>query len=126
MRIAIPVSDGLVETIFSSATTLAVIDLRGGKREYSEFPVTAQSLKERAQELSALGVDVVLCFEISHALKSMIAARGIDVHTHLSGKADKVFEDFIGQRQHKSRPGESRRGALIAKVTHAAAAPVEY
>ena len=121
MRIAIPVSDGLVETVFSSSTTLVVIDLRGGRSEYSEFPVTAQSLKERAQELSALGVDVVLCAEMCHSLKSMITARGIDVHTGLSGPADEVFENFIGQRRNESRSGERGREALAPKVTHAAA-----
>jgi len=122
MRIAIPVSDGLVETVFSSATTLVVIDFRGGRTEYSELPITAQTLKERTQELSALGVDVVLCFEISHALKSMIEAQGIDVHTHLSGKVDKVFDDFIDQHRNESRPQESLRESLAVKVTHAAAA----
>lgn len=121
MRIAIPVSDGLVETVFSNATRLVMIDYRGGRGEYSEFPVTAQSLKERAEELSAFGVDVVLCAEMCHSLKSMITARGIDVHMGLSGSADEVFEDFIGQRRNESRPQESRRETLIARVAHAAA-----
>ena len=122
MRIAIPVTDGLVETVFSNATTLVVIDFRGGRGEYSEFPVTAQSLKERAQELSAFGVDVVLCAEICHSLKSMITARGIDVHTGLSGPADEVFENFIGRRRNESRPRGSRRQGLAEKVTHTATA----
>jgi predicted Fe-Mo cluster-binding NifX family protein len=122
MKVAIPVSDGLVETVFSSATTLVVIDFRGGRGEYSEFPIMAQSLKERAQELSAFGVDVVLCAEICHSLKSMISARGIDVHTGLSGPPDEVFDDFIGRRRNESRPRESRLETLIAKVAHAAAA----
>jgi len=122
MRIAIPVTDGLVEMVFSNATTLVVIDFRGGRGEYSNFPVTARSLKGRAQELSAFGVDVVLCTEICHSLKSMITAQGTDVHTGLSGPANEVFEDFIGQRQNESRPRESRRRAVVAKVTQAAAA----
>ena len=122
MRIAIPVTDGLVDTVFSSATTLLVIDVRGGKGESSEFPVTAQSLKERAQELSAFGVDVVLCAEICHSLRSMIAARGIDVYTGLSGPADEVFEDFVGLHQNESRPQENRRETLAEEVTHTAAA----
>ena len=122
MKVAIPVSDGLVETVFSNATTLVVIDFRGGRGEYSEFPMTAQSLKERAQELSAFGVDVVLCAEMCHSLKSMITARGIDVHTGLSGPTDEVFEDFIGRRRNESQPQKSRREALIARATHAAAA----
>ncbi len=122
MRIAIPVTDGLVETVFSNATTLVVIDFRGGRGEYSELPVTVQSLKERAQELSALGVDVVLCAGICHSLKSMITARGIDLHTGLSGPADEVFENFIGRRRNESQPQESRRRAVVAKVTQAAAA----
>jgi len=122
MKVAIPVSDGLVEAVFSNATTLVVIDFRGGRGEYLEFPVTAQSLKERAQELSAFGVDVVLCAEICHSLKSMIAARGIDVLTGLSGPADEVFEDFIGRRRNESRPQENRRETLAEKVTHTATA----
>jgi len=122
MRIAIPVSDGLVETIFSNATTLLVIDLRGGKGGFSEFPVTTQSLKELAQELSTFGVDVVLCAEMCHSLKSMITARGIDVLTGLSGPADEVFEDFIGRRRNESQPQENRRETLIARATHAAVA----
>ena len=122
MKVAIPVSDGLVEPVFSNATTLLVIDLRGGKGGFSEFPVTTQSLKELAQELSAFGVDVVLCAEMCHSLKSMITARGIDVHTGLSGPADEVFESFIGQGRNESRPQKSRREALIARATHAAAA----
>ncbi len=122
MRIAIPVTDGLVETVFSNATTLVVIDFRGGRGEYSELPVTAQSLKERVQELSAFGVDVVLCAEICHSLKSMITARGIDVHTGLSGPADEVFEDFIGRRRNESRPRGNRRETLIARMAHASAA----
>ncbi len=122
MKVAIPVSDGLVETVFSNATTLVVIDFRGGRGEYSEFPMTAQSLKERAQELSAFGVDVVLCAEMCHSLKSMITARGIDVHTGLSGPTDEVFEDFIGRRRNESRPRGNRREALIEKVTHTATA----
>ena len=122
MRVAIPVSDGLVETVFDNATSLLVIDFRGGGRGASEVPVTARSLKERAQELSAFGVDVLLCGEISYALKSMITARRIDVHTHLSGKADEVIEDFIGRHCSESRPGGRGREALIAKVTRAAAA----
>ena len=122
MKVAIPVSDGLVETVFSNATTLVVIDFRGGRGEYSELPVTAQSLKERAQELSAFGVDVVLCAEICHSLKSMITARGIDVHTGLSGPADEVFEDFVGRRRNESRSQESRRETPAEKVTHTATA----
>jgi len=122
MKVAIPVSDGLVETVFSNATTLVVIDFRGGRDEYSEFPMTAQSLKERAQELSAFGVDVVLCAEMCHSLKSMITARGIDVHTGLSGPTDEVFEDFIGRRRNESRPQESRRQGVTEKVTHTATA----
>ena len=76
MRVAIPLSDdGRVERVFDGATTLMVIDLRGGDRgEYFETPMRNRSMKERARELSAMGVDVLLCNEISHALESLIAS----------------------------------------------------
>ena len=105
MRVAIPISDGWVERVFDSATKLMVIDLRGGGRcEFFETPVTIRSLKERALELSAIGVDVLLCDEISHALESMIRATGIVVHTHHSGRADEVAESFISRDVDQGRP----------------------
>ncbi len=105
MRVAIPVSDGLVERVFDNSTMLMVIDFRGdGRGEFFETPVTIRSLKERALELSAIGVDVLLCDEISHALESMIRAMGIVVQTNHSGRADEVAEAFIGQKTDEVLP----------------------
>ena len=110
MRVAIPVSDGLVERVFDNATMLMVIDFRGGDRvEFFETPVTNRSLRERARELSAIGVDVLLCDEISHALESMIRAAGIVVHTHRSGRADEVAESFVDQSLDEARPSHYPR-----------------
>ena len=105
MRVAIPVSDGLVERVFDNAAMLMVIDFRGGGRgEFFETPVTIRSLKERALELSAMGVDVLLCDEISHSLESMIRATGIAVYTQRSGRADEVAESFISRDVDQGRP----------------------
>ena len=105
MRVAIPISDGWVERVFDSATMLMVVDLRGsGRGEFFETPVTIRSLKERALELSAMGVNVLLCDEISHALESMISAVGIVVHTHRSGRTDEVIDSFINRRLNEARP----------------------
>jgi predicted Fe-Mo cluster-binding NifX family protein len=113
MRVAIPISDGWVERVFDSATMLMVIDLRGGGRgEFFETPVTIRSLKERVLELSAIGVDVLLCDEISHALESMIRAAGIMVHTHRSGRADEVAESFIDRHLNEARPSHYPRPVL--------------
>ena len=116
MRVAIPLSDdGRVERVFDGATTLMVIDLRGGDRgEYFETPMRNRSMKERARELSAMGVDVLLCNEISHALESLIASRGIKVHTHRFGRVDEVIEAFIDRRHEGKLAWGNRPPTLVA------------
>ncbi len=98
MRVAIPVSDHWVTPVFDNTTSILIVDLNvNGCAEYFETPVRNWSQRERAEELSGSGVDVVLCDRISHALASMILARGIDVVPHVTGNVDEVLEMYRDQ-----------------------------
>jgi predicted Fe-Mo cluster-binding NifX family protein len=95
MRVAIPLSDGLVAPILDNADSLLIVDLGNrGPPEYLDTFVTHSSIRERADELASIGVDVVVCDQVSHALENMILAHGIHVLSHVTGKADEALETF--------------------------------
>jgi predicted Fe-Mo cluster-binding NifX family protein len=104
MRVAMPISDRRVARTFDSAPSLLVVDVNsGGRIEFFETPARFRSLRERAKELAAFGVDVVLCDGISHALESMILSRGIEVLQHVSGNVDEVLDTYREQTRHDPR-----------------------
>ena len=115
MRVAIPVSDGRVERVFDSATALMVIDLRdGGRGNYFETPLRIRSMRNRARELAAMRVDVLLCMEISHALESLITAYGIDVQSQNAGTVDEVIEAFVDQHPFRRHSSDDQSPVLVA------------
>ena len=115
MRVAIPESDGRVERVFDSATTLMVIDLRdGGRGNYFETPLRIRSMRNRARELSAMRVDVLLCNEISHALESLVASYGIDVQSQNAGMVDEVIQALVERHQSRPRPSDHESPVLVA------------
>jgi predicted Fe-Mo cluster-binding NifX family protein len=115
MRVAIPVSDGRVERVFDSATALMVVDLRNGNRgNYFETPLRIRSMRNRAREIAAMRVDVLLCHEISHALESLITAYGIEVRSQNPGMVDEVIQAFVDRQQPGRRPPDDESPALVA------------
>jgi predicted Fe-Mo cluster-binding NifX family protein len=104
MRVAIPLSDRWVAPILDNATAILVVDLDGGGRAgYFETPLRSWTLRERAEELAAYGVEVVLCDRVSHALANMILARGMEMVQHVSGNVDEVLEAHRGPHQRDPR-----------------------
>ena len=105
MRVAIPLSDGLVAPILDNAGSLLIVDLgNGGRPEYLETFVTNSSIRERADELASFGVDVVLCDQVSHALESMILAHGMDVLSHVTGNVDEVLDAYRDHNRTRPSP----------------------
>lgn len=47
--------------------------------------------------------EVVLCDEISHALESMILARGIEIVQRVTGNVDEVLDTYREQKRHDHR-----------------------
>ena len=101
MRVAIPISDRRVAPVVDCAPSFLVVDLKGrGRIEFFETPFRSWSQRERAEELAAYAVEVVLCDRISHALGKMILARGMAVVEHVSGNVDEVLDTY---RERKKR-----------------------
>lgn len=115
MRVAIPVSDGRVERVLDCATSLVVLDLRDEDRgTYFETAIRSRSMRDRAREFAAMGIDVLLCNEISHALESLIRGGGIEVRGHHSGTVDDVIEAFVVGCLAGGRPWIDRSPAQVA------------
>jgi predicted Fe-Mo cluster-binding NifX family protein len=115
MRVAIPVSDDRVERVFESATALMVIDLRdGGRGNYFETPLRIRLMRNRARELAAMRVDVLLCHEISHALESLITAHGIEVQSQNAGKVDDVIQAFADRHRFRRASSNDHSPVLVA------------
>ena len=111
MRVAIPLADRWVARILDSAEMLLVVDLRrGGRWECFQIPFQCRSLDEGAERLALMGVETVVCDELSRELESMILTRGIAVLCHVTGNADEVLEGLDEQpgRTSVARPRGSR------------------
>jgi predicted Fe-Mo cluster-binding NifX family protein len=112
MRVAIPVSDGRVDRVLDCATGFIVLDLRDeGRSHYFATSIGSRSMRDRARELVAMGINVVLCNEVSHSFESLIRRSGIEICTHHSGTVDDVIEAFVVGCFAGDRPYDSRRPA---------------
>lgn len=96
MKIAIPVWDDYVSSVFDFAHRLLLVDIENGSEiSRSEVSLKVESLPERAAKLKGLGVGVLVCGAISRALANMIAASGIQVLPFVTGRVDEVLQAYL-------------------------------
>jgi len=96
MKIAIPVWNGFVSSVFDFAHRLLLVDIENGKEvNRSEVDLKAESLLQRAGSLKNLGVDVLICGAISRALADMIAASGIQVLPFVTGRVAEILRGYL-------------------------------
>lgn len=117
MRIAIPIWNDSVSSVFDFAHELAVIDAEGQQEvSRSQIELRAQPMQQRVQELLGLGVHVLICGAISQPLASMLATSNIEVIPFVSGILDQVLDAYFNGRlsepqflQPGCRPGARKR-----------------
>ena len=99
MKIAIPVWNGYVSTVFDFAHRLLLVDIQDGcETGRSEISLSQESIPERAGRLRSLRVDVLICGAISRPLAYMIMASEIRVLSYVSGRVDEVLEAYTTGR----------------------------
>jgi predicted Fe-Mo cluster-binding NifX family protein len=99
MKIAIPVWNGFVSSVFDFAHKLLLVDIKNGREiNRSEVDLKAESLLQRAGNLKNLGVDVLICGAVSRALADMIAASGIQVLPFVTGRVAEVLQGYLTGR----------------------------
>ena len=104
MKIAIPVWNGFVSSVFDFAHKLLLVEIQNGRElSRSEVPLQAESLPQRAGKLKQLPVDVIICGAISQPLMYMLTASGIKVLPYVTGRVDEILQAYItgrlGQQQ---------------------------
>jgi predicted Fe-Mo cluster-binding NifX family protein len=95
-KIAVPIWNGRVSSVFDFAETLQLITLKQD-RELSrqELDLTGKGDLERSNCLIAAGPDVLLCGAISRGLDDRLTGAGINVVSLVCGSVDQVIEAYL-------------------------------
>ncbi len=95
MKVALPVWQGQVSSVFDFAHKLLVMELKnGGETDRQEIVLVEQSGPERAAMLKQLGVGVLICGAISRPLAEMINGSGIQVLPFVKGSAEQIINAY--------------------------------
>ena len=99
MKIAIPVWNGFVSSVFDFAHKLLLMDIENG-HELNQLEVTLipESVPQRASRLKSLGVDVLVCGAISRPLMYMLTGSGIEVLPYVTGRIDELLQAYMTGR----------------------------
>lgn len=96
MRIAIPVWNDCVSSVFDFAHKLLLIEIQNSfETKRSEISLNPELISQRATRLKTLGVDVLICGAISRSLASLVAASGIEVLPYVLGPADEILKAYL-------------------------------
>ena len=104
MKIAIPIRNRFVSSVFDFAHQLLVIDVEDKKEICrSQIQLNQKAIQQRASRLVELNVNVLICGGISGPLASMLMASNIEVIPFVTGTVDEVlnayFDDYLTEPQ---------------------------
>ena len=95
MKVALPVWQGQVSSVFDFAHKLLVIGLENGEeKDRREIVLVEQSSPERAAMLKQLGVGVLICGAISRPLAEMVNGSGIQVLPFVKGSTEQIINAY--------------------------------
>ncbi len=86
--------------VFDVAPDLLLVELDDGGARARRRPATLSRAYPwaRADELRALGVDVLLCGAVSRSCELALVARGVDVRGFLCGAVEDVLAAYVAGR----------------------------
>ncbi|OHB60091.1 MAG: hypothetical protein A2Y12_09090 [Planctomycetes bacterium GWF2_42_9] len=95
MKVAIPICQDNVSTVFDFAEKLLLVELENGaEKSRNEVFLGEQSVPERAAILRRLGVSVIICGAISKSLTYTISGSGIDVLPFVTGSTEQILAAY--------------------------------
>ena len=99
MKIALPVWNGSISSVFDFAHYLLVVDLEG-KQEINrwQIPLEQQAIPQRVNQLVSSGIEVIICGAISRPLAATLTASNVEVIPFVSGTVDEVLEAYLDKR----------------------------
>jgi len=95
MKVALPIWQGHVSSVFDFAHKLLLIELeKGEEKGRQEIVLVEQSGPERAAKLKKLGVGVLICGAISRPLAEIINGSGIQTLPFVTGSTEKILNAY--------------------------------
>ena len=96
MKVAIPIYNGGVSSVFDFAHRLLLVEIENGKEaNRSEVVLESQSLPQRLGQLKSLEVDVLVCGAISRILANLVTASGIQLLPYVTGRINDVLQAYL-------------------------------
>ena len=96
MKVAIPVYGDYVSNVFDFAHRLLLVDIENGKESHRrEVEIEGFSLSQRAGQLKANGVDVLVCGAVSRLLANMVIQSGIEVLPYVTRNTENVLGAYM-------------------------------
>ncbi|WP_299978658.1 NifB/NifX family molybdenum-iron cluster-binding protein [Desulfobacula sp.] len=93
MKIALTVWDERISPVFDSAHTLLIADIKNEKIKNISYKSFDPELEARfAEELSLLGIEVLICGAISQTYSTLIEARTIQLIPFIGGNVNEILE----------------------------------
>jgi len=95
MKVALPIWQGQVSSVFDFAHKLLLVELENGiEKERKEIELAEQNGLKRADKLKQLGVGVLICGAISRPLTDMINGLRIQVLPCVTGSTEEILNAY--------------------------------
>lgn len=99
MKVAIPTWMERISPVFDVASRLLVLDIEDGREQgRSEASLDQTESAQRAEQLAACGVDLLICGGISRMLELTLADKGIRTVARICGPVEDVIQAFLAGR----------------------------
>lgn len=94
-KVSIPIWENRVSPVLDTAACLLIVKLND-KTEHSRetYSLTASHIFQRAQYISELQVDTMLCGALSRPLHMLLTKSGIKVYPWLTGEVPEILEAY--------------------------------
>ena len=95
MKVAITVWDEKISPVFDSAHKLLIVDIKNEKIKNISYKSFDPELEARlAEELSLIGIEVLICGAISQAYSTLIEAKTIQLIPFINGNVNEVLDSY--------------------------------
>ena len=95
MKVAVTVWDERISPVFDSAHTLLIVDIKNDKIKNIVYKSFDPELESRLiEELSVLGIEVLICGAISQTYSTLIEASAIQLIPFIGGNVNEVLESY--------------------------------
>lgn len=96
MKIAIPIWNGKVSSVFDFARRMVVIELDDGRETARrEIVLESEDITRRTAELQRAEIDVLICGAVSRPLANIIRSCGMEVIPFVTGSVDQILDAYL-------------------------------